>query len=81
MKVKELIKYLGTKDPDAIMYIQNDEEGNSYRQLSGLEADEVFINSYEEHVFLSQYESIRELEEDYGDSKEALDFFSCCVLF
>ena len=81
LRVKDLIAHLKQHDPEALIYMQCDDEANSYRQLTGLEADEVFVNTYEEHVFLSQYESIRELEEDYGDSKEALDFFSCCVLF
>lgn len=81
LKVKELIAHLKHHDPEAIVYMQKDDEGNGYRQLTGLEADEVMVNNYEDYVFLSQYESIRELEEDYGDSKESLDFFSCCILF
>lgn len=80
LRVKDLIAHLKHHDPEALIYMQSDDEGNSYRQLTGLEADEVFVNTYEEHLFLSQYD-IGQLEEDYGDSKEALDFFSCCVLF
>lgn len=81
LKVKELIAHLKHHDPEALVFMQIDDEGNGYRQPTGLEADEVMVNSYEDYVFLSQYESIRELEEDYGDSKESLDFFSCIVLY
>ena len=81
LKVKELIAHLQHHDPEALVFMQIDDEGNGYRQPTGLEADEVLIHSAEDLEFLSQYESLRELEENFEESKEALDFFSCVVLY
>lgn len=81
LKVKELIAQLKHHDPEALVFMQIDEEGNGYRQPTGLEADEVLIHSADDLEFLSQYESLRELEENFEESKEALDFFSCVVLY
>lgn len=81
LKVKELIAHLKHHDPEALVLMQIDDEGNGYRQPTGLEADEVLIHSADDLEFLSQYESLRELEENFEESKEALDFFSCVVLY
>ena len=81
LKVKELIAHLKQHDPEALVFMQIDDEGNGYRQPTGLEADKVLIHSADDLEFLSQYESLRELEENFEESKEALDFFSCVVLY
>lgn len=80
LKVKELIAHLKHHDPEALVFMQIDDEGNGYRQPTGLEADEVLIHSADDLEFLSQYD-IQKLDEDYEDSKECLDFFSCVILY
>lgn len=81
MKAKELIKLLKGVDPESEVYMQKDMEGNGYRSVRGVDEDEALSLDYEELAFLSHYESLQDLEDDYGDKKENLDFFSCTILY
>lgn len=59
--------------------MQKDDEGNGYRTLNGVDEDEVIKVDYDDYVFLSQYGSVQEMQEDYD--LEELDFFSVSVLY
>ena len=43
MKVKDLIKELKKVDPESIIVLQKDAEGNGYSPLSGIDNDAIYI--------------------------------------
>lgn len=79
MIVKDLIKRLQQLDPNSEVLMQKDDEGNGYRTLNGVDEDEAIKVDYDDYVFLSQYGSVQEMQEDYD--LEELDFFSVSVLY
>jgi hypothetical protein len=44
MKVKDLIKELSKLDPEWVVVLSSDEEGNSFSELSDLETNAVFAD-------------------------------------
>jgi hypothetical protein len=44
MKVKELINELSKLDPNWVVVLSADEEGNSYSELDGLDTNAIFAN-------------------------------------
>lgn len=78
MKVKELISQLRTLDQEAEVLMQKDDEGNGYRTPRGVEEDEAINAGYEDYIFLSQYESVQEIQDD---DQDRLDFFSVAILY
>jgi hypothetical protein len=43
MKVKELIEVLKTMNPEAILILQRDSEGNGYRDLCGADDNNFYV--------------------------------------
>lgn len=79
MIVKDLIKQLQQLDPNSEVLMQIDDERNGYRTLNGVDEDEAIKVDYDDYVFLSQYGSVQEMQEDYD--LEEFDFFSVSVLY
>lgn len=78
MKAFELIKLLQKVDPNSEIIMQKDDEGNGYRTLNGVEEDEAIKVDYDDYVFLSQYGSVQDMQDEYQGK---LDFFSVTVLY
>lgn len=43
MKVKELIRKLQKEDPESVVVLQSDSEGNGYSPLADVDSDAVYI--------------------------------------
>lgn len=78
MTVQELINILKQFDPQAQVIMQQDDEGNGYRNIRGAEEDETAIIDYDDYVFLSHFESLSQAEDEYGDD---LAFTSVAVIY
>ena len=48
MKVKELIEQLQKEDPEKIIVLQKDPEGNGYREICGVDGNAVFVEGDDE---------------------------------
>ncbi len=77
LTVRELQALLKPLDQDAYVVLQGDQEGNSYNYIRGVE-EEMAIEVEDEFAFLSQYDSLADAEEEYGDD---LAFFSITILY
>lgn len=83
MKVKELIEQLRKCDPESIVILQKDSEGNGYSPIAGVDSDDlkyVKETSYSGEVKYSKL--TREMEEaGYSEEDLATDGEDCVVLF
>ena len=65
--VKELIEFLQSVDPDRIVVLSSDEEGNSYSHLSGWDADQYHYNEEEKEINEFDEEYARAEWESYNE--------------
>jgi hypothetical protein len=77
LTVRELQALLKPLDQDAYVVLQGDQEGNSYNYIRGIEED-MTTEIDDEFIFLGQYESLADIEGEYGDD---LAFFSIAILY
>ena len=75
MKVKDLIALLKEYDENADVLLQTDDEGNGYRSLNGADEDS-YYNGGSEDVFLSSYNSVDEMAQDFFDGEDIYEFIS-----
>ena len=73
MKVKDLIALLKEYDENADVLLQKDDEGNGYRSLNGAEEDSYYSGGSED-VFLSSYNSVDEMAQDFFDGEDIYEF-------
>jgi hypothetical protein len=66
MKVKELVKLLQTFDPNAVVILQRDPEGNGYAPLSGAEDN----GSWDKQEGEYGYAQLTEALKDRGYTEE-----------
>ena len=59
MKVKELVELLQTFDPNALVILQRDPEGNGYAPLSGAEAGGAWDNQEREYGYAQLTEALK----------------------
>lgn len=81
MTVKELIEQLQGIDPDLIVIVQKDAEGNNYSPLDGIDADNTV---YEADTTWSGTVGLRrltpELRQQGYTPEDIIDGQPCCVL-
>lgn len=82
MKVKELAEQLKDLDPELEILLQDDDEGNGYRPLRGVDGDNVGYNGKKNHhsIQVGILQLTSELK-DVGYSQEDICDQPCAVLY
>ena len=84
MKIKELIKLLQKENPESLVILQKDSEGNGYSPLYGINGDGIYIkeNSYSGIVYDSRWnEEEADMEKDEWEKLKDDKNNHCVVLF
>jgi len=86
MRVKELMKILENCDPEDLVVISNDEEGNAFSTLFEVDANNLYIsphNGYNRDNFIVPESKQLQLDEGYEEVFTADNdvVFRCIVLW
>ena len=75
MRVKELIEYLNNQDPEALVVMSNDAEGNNYEKLRNMDYCYYVEDSVGNGAI---YDSVTDIEDDLG---EKIDYVRSVVFW
>lgn len=82
MTVRELIERLQGIDPDRIVIIQKDAEGNAYSPLEGVDGGNVaFLAGSTYSGYVGLQELTPELRQQGYTREDIIDGQPCCVLY
>lgn len=82
MKVKRLIELLSTFDPDSVVILQKDAEGNGYSPLEGADHEAVYVpDSTWSGIAYSTNETADDACMDEDEWKKHMKKKRCVVLF
>ena len=81
MKVKELLSYLQSVDPELEIILQSDADGNGYSPLSEINTDCIYVaeNTWSGEVYSTKW-SAEEAWMDPEEWQELLTYPKCVVL-